>query len=99
MSTCGIREPLTPEQTERVDELRTLDKVTLAVKLVRAQDALAKQSPSSETGIRGEKSKAGYSPARSVAQDGEQHLYVFHDGLWYHFPPKGWTKPLPEAPK
>ena len=43
--------PLTPEQLERVDALRNLDKVTLAVKLVRAQDALSVR-PEAGVGLR-----------------------------------------------
>lgn len=43
--------------------------------------------------VKGEKSRAAYSPSRVIAQDGDQHLYIFHNGLWYHFAPKGWKEP------
>lgn len=45
--------------------------------------------------ITGEKSRASYAPSRSIARDDDQHLYVFHNGLWYHFAPKGWVAPSP----
>jgi hypothetical protein len=45
----------------------------------------------------GLKSRPLYAPARSIAQDGKEHLYVFHNGLWYHFSPKGWEAPSPTA--
>lgn len=42
-------QPLTAEQVARVDALRCLDKLTLAVRLVRAQDALEAQSESASS--------------------------------------------------
>lgn len=67
-----------------------------------AADALAAQgnlrtlvtSSSFEDGVdgvvRGTKSSPVHEPARMARQDGKEHLYVFHNGLWYHFPPKDW---------
>jgi hypothetical protein len=54
-------------------------------------------APSETQAIKGEKSRALYQPARSIAQEGDTHLYVHHNGLWYHFPPKDWKEPANAA--
>ena len=58
--------------------------------------AKAAETPSPEaTAITGKKSRPLYSPSRSLAVD-DQHIYIFHNGLWYHFSPKGWEVPDPQ---